>query len=40
MRIIQSFTAEGETEEDFDQALAEHRGSFMKAVVINDAFSP
>lgn len=38
MRIIQSFTAEGETEEDFDQLLAEHRGSFMKAVVINDAF--
>lgn len=38
MRIIQSYTAEGETEEDFDQLLGEHRGSFMSAVVINDAF--
>lgn len=38
MRIIQSFTAEKETEEDFDQLLKEHRGSFMKAILINDAF--
>ncbi|TAH69473.1 MAG: ABC transporter ATP-binding protein [Anaerolineaceae bacterium] len=38
MRIIQSFTAEKETEEDFDQLLGEHRGSFMHAIVLNDAF--
>ncbi len=38
MRIIQSFTAENETEEDFDQLLKEHRDSFMHAVILNDAF--
>jgi ATP-binding cassette subfamily B protein len=38
MRIIQSFTAESETEEDFDTLLKEHRGSFIHAIVINDAF--
>lgn len=38
MRIIQSFTAEGETAADFDQLLKEHRGSFMSAIFINDAF--
>ena len=38
MRIIQSYTAEKETEEDFDQLLAEHRGSYMHAIVLNDAF--
>lgn len=38
MRIIQSFTAEKETEEDFDQLLKEHRGSFIDAILLNDAF--
>ena len=38
MRIIQSYTAEDETEADFDILLKEHRGSFMNAIVINDAF--
>ncbi len=38
MRIIQSFTAEKETEEDFDQLLGQHRDSYMKAILINDAF--
>lgn len=38
MRIIQSFTAEKETEEDFDLLLGEHQGSFMNAIYINDAF--
>lgn len=38
MRIIQSFTAEKETEEDFDILLKEHRKSFIDAIVINDAF--
>lgn len=38
MRVIQSFTAEDETEETFDQLLGEHRGSFIRAVILNDAF--
>jgi ATP-binding cassette subfamily B protein len=38
MRIIQSFTAENETGEAFDELLLEHRDSFIKAVTINDAF--
>lgn len=38
MRIIQSFTAEDETEETFDELLTEHRGSFLKAVRLSDAF--
>lgn len=38
MRIIQSFTAEDETEETFDELLQEHRGSFLKAVRLSDAF--
>jgi len=38
MRIIQSFTAEKETEADFDILLKEHRDSFISAIVLNDAF--
>jgi len=38
MRIIQSFTAEDETEEDFDILLKEHKDSFIHAVRLNDAF--
>lgn len=38
MRIIQSFTAEDETSESFDTLLKEHRGSFVKAILLNDAF--
>jgi ATP-binding cassette subfamily B protein len=38
MRIIQSFHAEEETEEDFEQLLKEHQDSFLHAVVLNDAF--
>ncbi len=38
MRIIQSFTAEDETEESFDVLLKEHRDSFVSAIVLNDAF--
>ena len=40
MRIIQSFTAEDETEEAFDELLKEHHNSFVRAVVLNDAFFP
>ncbi|HWT27016.1 MAG TPA: ABC transporter ATP-binding protein [Mobilitalea sp.] len=40
MRIIQSYTAEEETGESFDVLLKEHRDSFIKAVVLNDAFFP
>lgn len=38
MRIIQSFTAEDETSETFDELLKEHRDSFIKAILLNDAF--
>ncbi|NLK74996.1 MAG: ABC transporter ATP-binding protein [Clostridiales bacterium] len=38
MRIIQSFTAEAETSESFDDLLKEHHDSFVSAVLINDAF--
>ena len=38
MRIIQSFTAEDETSETFDELLKEHRDSFVSAIVLNDAF--
>ena len=38
MRIIQSFTAEDETSENFDILLKEHRDSFVSAIVLNDAF--
>lgn len=40
MRIIQSFRAEIETEETFDELLKEHRGSFMDAITYADAFGP
>lgn len=40
MRIIQSFSAEEETNQTFDELLKEHRDSFVKAVVLNDAFGP
>lgn len=38
MRIIQSYTAEDETEETFDELLKEHRDSFIHAIILNDAF--
>ncbi len=38
MRIIQSFTAEEETENTFDELLEEHRKSFISAVRLSDAF--
>lgn len=37
MRIIQSFNAEDETSETFDELLLEHRKSFIRAVSLNDA---
>ncbi|MFV0343095.1 MAG: ABC transporter ATP-binding protein [Anaerocolumna sp.] len=40
MRIVQSFTAEGETAAAFDELLAEQRGSFIKAITLSDAFGP
>ncbi len=40
MRIIQSFSAEAEANETFDQLLLEHRGSFNNAVRLSDAFGP
>lgn len=38
IRIIQSFHAQEETENTFDELLAEHRESFYKAVRMSDAF--
>ncbi|MDE7246555.1 MAG: ABC transporter ATP-binding protein, partial [Lachnospiraceae bacterium] len=38
MRIIQSFHAQEETEETFDELLREHRESFNHAVRMSDAF--
>lgn len=40
MRIIQSFRAEKETEETFEELLKEHRDSFMNAITFADAFGP
>ncbi|MGB8452795.1 MAG: ABC transporter ATP-binding protein [Anaerocolumna sp.] len=40
MRVVQSFTAEGETAAAFDELLTEHRDAFISAVVLNDAFGP
>lgn len=40
MRIIQSFTAEKETEKSFDTLLDEHSKSFVNAVVLADGFGP
>lgn len=38
IRIIQSFHAQEETRETFDTLVKEHRGSFMHAVRMSDAF--
>lgn len=38
MRIIQSFSAEEETEETFDELLEEHRDSFVSAILLSDSF--
>lgn len=40
MRIIQSFSAEDETEETFDELLKEDRDSFVNACRYADAFGP
>lgn len=38
IRIIQSFYAQEETRDTFDELLEEHRGSFVHAVRMSDAF--
>lgn len=38
IRIIQSFHAEKETEDTFDELLAEHRNAFFDAVRMSDSF--
>lgn len=38
IRIIQSFHAQEETRDTFDELIEEHRGSFIDAVRISDAF--
>lgn len=38
VRVIQSFAAEEEVNEEFDGLLKEHRDSFIDAILINNAF--
>lgn len=38
--IVQSFTAEKESEKEFDGLVKEHQQSFIKAVALADVFSP
>ena len=40
MRIVQSFSAEKETEKTFDELLHEQRTAFKNAVIYADAFGP
>ncbi len=40
IRIVQSFTAEEESNESFDTLLEEHRKSFTDAVIFADGFGP
>lgn len=40
IRVIQSFTAEEETEATFQQLVAEHQAAFVNAIRLNDAFGP
>lgn len=40
IRIIQSFTAEKESDNTFDVLLKEHRNAFVRAVTFADAFGP
>lgn len=40
VRIIQSFTAEEEAQESYEELLVDHRNAFVKAVRLNDAFFP
>lgn len=40
IRIVQSFHAEKETEETFDELVNEHRGTFLHAVRYSDKFGP
>lgn len=40
MSVVQSFTAEGETTETFDDLVDQHRDSFVSAVRLADLFGP
>ena len=40
IRIVKSYSAEDETLETFDELIGEHKKSFLKAVRINDLYSP
>ncbi|MBR5761665.1 MAG: ABC transporter ATP-binding protein, partial [Lachnospiraceae bacterium] len=39
IRIVKSYNAEGETLDTFDNLISEHKGSFLKAVRINDMYN-
>lgn len=40
IKIIQSFNAQGETEDTFDELVGEHRNAFLNAVRYSDKFGP
>ena len=40
MRIVQSFNAQEESQEEFSELVNEHRKSFIDAILIADIFSP
>lgn len=40
IRVVKSYSAESETTENLDELIGEHKKSFIKAVRINDFYSP
>lgn len=40
VKVVQSFTAEGKTSDDFRQILGEHRKAFISAIRLNNFFWP
>ncbi len=40
IKVVQSFCAEEESEETFEHVVSEHRKSFIRAVLLADAFGP
>lgn len=40
IKVVQSYTAEAQTSEDFEEILEEHKNAFISAVRLNDFFWP
>ncbi|MCF8019648.1 MAG: ABC transporter ATP-binding protein/permease [Vallitaleaceae bacterium] len=40
IKVVQSYTAQKKTSEDFEEILEEHKQSFISAIVLNDLFWP